>query len=716
MPSLHARLLNTDWIRQSFFLTEQDVNDQILKAQVFTEASFSFTDTTLGGNFTINNAPQYTRYADIKMGGNTGLVYSYGLKKVIDRRNAIIKQSRQAGNHIGEVAGAGNGGPSSSKGMGRAYKETLDRYSQIITFRFGVPEYNALTTFFGNFYSTGAGTIARTGRAGSMFFGGGGLLYGAGELVGKALALPFFPVILGGRILKFLQDKPQSKYCYLKPTMPLYWKAADLIANGIAVNMKLTPRFLTPEQEKVLDNEENYNSELNRAAYHEMLPDIIDKDGRFNLYAVATRAQRLNAHTTVSVLDHWKRFVGFSEKELDAASDKEKEMLLKGNAMFPALAQPFNEYMKAYNEIPRNAQPTSDADDTASLSIDPEKGTSTRDDMKAEEGSFWKFFNAERMDGSNYVSFHVNNTGTSSESFSNSSTTLEIQNKFNSTSSSARMARINLADGNLGDGAVANVLETVVGGIKDTIAGVASGLQLSGLVAIAGNAFVDIPEQWNEATAQLPTSSFNIELRTPYGNKISRFMNLYVPLALLLAGALPRATGKSSYTAPFMCELHNRGRSMVRFGMIDSLTITRGVGNKGWTAEGSPLGIDVALTVKDLSSIMYMPVTPSFTAGKGIFMKMASAVTGGEGLGMALATSLLSDTWDDDNAYTDYLGILGALSLQDQTYAANKWKLRVTSMINQYKSFGTLPHFMNVVMGTFPGRVINAFSQATDRR
>jgi hypothetical protein len=90
--------------------------------------------------------------------------------------------------------------------------------------------------------------------------------------------------------------------------------------------------------------------------------------------------------------------------------------------------------------------------------------------------------------------------------------------------------------------------------------------------------------------------------------------NIYIPLAMIMAGALPLATGKQSYTSPFLCEVHDRGRLLTRLGIIDSLSITRGTSNLGFNNVGKAMSMEISFSVLDLSSIMSMPIRPSFSS------------------------------------------------------------------------------------------------------
>lgn len=200
-----------------------------------------------------------------------------------------------------------------------------------------------------------------------------------------------------------------------------------------------------------------------------------------------------------------------------------------------------------------------------------------------------------------------------------------------------------------------------------------------------GNAFVDIPQEWKDSSAELPKSTYTMHLRSPYGNKMSRYMNLYVPLSMILAGALPKSVGKHSYDSPFLVEIYDKGRQQVRLGIIDSLQITRGVGNLGWTRNQEPLGIDVTFSVMDLSSILHMPLN----ASPGIF--------------------------DEDTAYGDYLAVLGSLSLSDQLYVGSRLRLSMTRKMAEWKSWTSPAKYGMWAANTMPGQVISAFARETSR-
>ena len=152
---------------------------------------------------------------------------------------------------------------------------------------------------------------------------------------------------------------------------------------------------------------------------------------------------------------------------------------------------------------------------------------------------------------------------------------------------------------------------------------------------------------------------------------MSMFQNIYVPLAMLLAGALPLSTGKQSYTSPFLVEVHSKGRISCRLGLIESMSITRGVGNLAWTDNDEPLGIDVSFTIADLSTIMHMPINPgqstlqNIAEGAGSWSNRCFIWRCGWRRVLSALAFTDSRNFDEDNTFTDYMSVLGSLGIDD---------------------------------------------------
>lgn len=291
--------------------------------------------------------------------------------------------------------------------------------------------------------------------------------------------------------------------------------------------------------------------------------------------------------------------------------------------------------------------------------------------------------------GFSWVAFKVNATGPVSASFSNSTTTPEIKSMINGFSSSAAKLRFNFSQGATGIPGI----DTITEGVKNITLGLmsGSGIGIAGLVSLAGSSFIDVPDTWEDSTANLPSESYEIHLRSPYGNSLSRYMNLHIPLSMLLAGTLPISTGRQSYTAPFICKLISVGRSNIDLGMIDQLTVTHGVGNLGFSRDNKPLGIDVSFTVKDLNRAVHAPID-----------------MGGSLLNPLNALSV----FDDDNAFNFYINTLAGVSVADQVLAKNRFDRNARLMMMKYSSFFSTSHLTLAATESSPGRALRSVASA----
>jgi hypothetical protein len=759
-----------------------------------TPASMVITDTTLGGNISINAPPQFTHTADIPAWANAD-----DLEVMYDSKNGGVFRRDLTKPYSGMF-----GKP---KGMGRYYYESLESNSVRCHMRMGVPEYNSLTQFFGNFYDPKASALARTGFEHKTLLSA--ILGAAGKAVGFLISLPFYPIVLFGAGYRYLTAQPASKFFNLKPTMHLYWSAVDHIVNGVAVNMGIVP-FGNPtytQQQmygmKPSDAGTSQNQMLQvLAEYHRLFPRMITEDGRIDVFVVATRAQGLASNFN-------KRMMGDDNSGglADAMQSKQAglaeigakvktltqswindnaEGFYSGQMPASTKTKSFADYIKNWSSVTSrhlsgNASSVSsyfgtgaqynvdnatiedknykggadDAGDQLSISElisttysgDSASGgestggdsggtldgvgsgagtTSQATDATAQEDQSWierltswasdyyNFMVAATQDGQEWVSFRVTDVGTIGESFSSSTTEPSIKSKINQQSEQSRMMRIDFADGNLTGGAVGAVVDQVKSAVSSVVSGVAEGLHMSGIAALMGSAFVDIPEVWQASQADLPKADFTIKLRSPYGNKMSRLQNLVIPLACLLATGLPLATGRKSHTSPFIVEAYCRGRFAIKLGLVDRISVTRGQGNVGWTRDGQPLGIDVSFSIKDLSSIMTMPVTTQLGTAGSIFMAGVNLVGGGTAA--AYASALVPSTWDEDNSYTDYLGVLGGLDMQDFVNASNRWKLSRFRAYREMQRNTSQAGLVSTFFGTPPGRVLQALSMKNSIR
>lgn len=692
------------WVRNAFLVTQEQLNAVDQENRYFTSVSLNFTDTTPGGNLAINPLPQFTRFTD---------------------PNALVS----LGNRIKSSSQDRYSAYLGSKGMGRYYGEAFDQNQQIIYMRFGVPAFNSMTQFFTGFYNTSAGNLARTGRGTSIFYSIGK----AAGFVVSILSWKLLAVHLLGVGLRFAMGKPSSKFYYLKPTMPLYWNAVNSIVNQIAVNRGIVPRIGGAGQSALNNNYEFSKDELNNL--HSLLKDVFKKEGGVDVMALATRAQRLAIRRQKIMSQIFEESSNMNLRR--SMDDLSKQVQLGMNQQLvdqrPSHADYLSKWFQASQSQPK---PTSE---TPSDSATVESYLSQNSDNTG----FGEFLEAELDDGAAFAAFRVNYTGSQNESFSNSVGESELANKINSMSSSSRSTTFDFAGGNLSDNPIAKVVGAAMGAVKDTLAGIADGTVLSGLAALGGAAFVDIPKHWQSATANLARANYTVTLESPYGNPISQLINIYIPLAMLLAGVLPISTGKQSYTSPFILELYDQGRCQTRLGIIDSLSITRGVGNLGFNTQGHAMAIEVNFSVIDLSNIVHMPIVSGFSldgmqtgisAGSvggaiaggavgGVVGAAGGAVVGGAvgAAGGAASDAVrnvvqsINQIFDEDSLYSDYLAVLSGMSLSEQIYQLKKFKRNLTKTLADWDNWTSAANFASFAGDSIPGRLASTLYKGVVR-
>lgn len=637
-----------------------------------------FADHAIGGNIFINAKPGFTPYADLDL--ETLLVNS--------KNTAGMESSNEY------------------LGMGRYYSEAIDSNQRYVFLTLGVPMHNSLSNFFGSYYDAGHGKMANTGQVSE------GMFHTLGKCLGQMFLLTSFPVysilaILGKTAVKAVHDAtgiPMSKYYYLKPTMALYWSTVGIIVNQIAVNMELAQSAeLTVDANKnaALDADGNINNGVTEAggadsiskadvikAYHALLPNILRSEGGgFDVRRISSRYTAMQTSSR-NALEKIKESEG-DQASLEAAIQK----YISGRLTDVPVIDKFEDYMTAYktsasgtgkhlkDDLPEeikvdgenssNTTPDIDANSDANMKDQADKVNADAIYQKGQDqtnatGTSWftgvwdhltdfsDFFVNELRQGSSYIAFAVDHEPTVSESVSNTTKESEVAATMNEQSSASRTKLFNLANLNVSDNALAQAAGSVLKSVGEMMGGLAAGVGLSGLAQLGGRAFVDIPEYWDNSSTTFPTMTYTIHLRAPYGHTLSIMTNIIIPLSCLIAAAFPRATGKNSYTGPYLLKWWDKGKSQGQLGIIDSMTITRGTGSVGWNLAQQATGVDVVFTIKNLSKMTYVPISADLSISD-IF-----------GMGM----------FDEDTSFTDYMAILSGMGLEKQVHATKRWALR----------------------------------------
>lgn len=670
-----------NWLRKTFMLDGKNLDENVKKWRTYSNVFNKFTNTSLGGNFAINSLPSYTQYADIMSPGVA--IHNYQHKSY---------------------------GESNSTGMGRYYSEAIDDQAQLLHLRFGTPRYQGLVSFFTSFFSHEAGMLAREGRVSWSYY----VAKTAVTVVTLPIQLAITTFTTIGSIINFFAGVPSTKYYYMVQAMGPYWNRVNLIVNQLAVHFGIAPLVFSTLGADGAGKypQTNMNEKEESADYRKFAarayPGIFDDNGQIDVRKVANRARRLQNARYAQLEeiglkarnpgDVAKLFADYiANTKISDPGDIDMRTYLEqfhegplGNPSYAAT----DELTEKVNSMDMNAAPaveTTDAtmgegESSAGSSPPPAKTVAelknpTKADpyskrMPADDegnenvvtgffGQMKQQLRADLGEGSQFVTFKVDYTGPTGESFSNSFEEPAISSTLNSISSAARQVRFTLSDGNTGF----NVLDGITNSIRDFAAGTLDGLYLGGLLALAGNANVDIPKTWSASSTQMPSMNYTIELRTWCGNRYGQFMNLMIPLAMLLAGAVPISTGPQSYTAPFLCEAYCKGRAQTRLGMFESLNIQRYTGNLGSNNEHQALGYDISFSIADLNSLLHMPIDSGFSIREP--MKLI---------------------FDNDNAFKDYCAVLGSASLADQVYVSRKLAINLTQAKLRVDSWWSWSH------------------------
>jgi hypothetical protein len=626
--------IDREWLSAVFMLGGADLDPIDGANRYFSSAELKFTDTTMGGNIGINSRPQFTRYCDIRAKGRRS-----------DRKKVTVQEK-------------------GSFGMGTYYSEAIDDNSLNLFMEFGVPKFNSLFNFFSRSIDPQASIIARTGSP--------SIAYSLGNIAGKTAIFLMLPVITvsiwGIKALSdiVLGDSPFNYY-YLNPTMHTYWSTVNSIVMQMTTELGiLIPTFMPEKTTNGIGMPMKIDQE-DLKAMHEILPDIIGSDNYIDAFAIATRAQAM-ANKQLEL--ERKMYESFVDNDAGAKAYIKNTV---GTVVPNERGRTFNKWMEDLmkdsdplfqSKVPNKDAPATpptntNADDQKTLLSQVDEATQNYKETESEKEEGWtkkfaKYFNSARLGGGGHAIFKVDYVGSINESFSNSVTDVPTASILNSIGKTAKEMKFSLAGGNIIGGT-----DDILAGIKNTITGGLDGATfgLSNMLStLFGDAYIDVPKMWDDSTVSLPRLNYTMQLISPYGNVISQLQNIYIPLAMLLAGALPLATGKNSYTSPFICKAFLKGMHNVQLGMITDLSVTRGTSNLAFNKQKRVLAIDVSFSITDFSQMMTAPIDNSM-------------------FGSSINSGL-----DDNNVFGRYIATLASRDLLTDMYTLPKAKIRLSRL------------------------------------
>ena len=274
----------------------------------------------------------------------------------------------------------------------------------------------------------------------------------------------------------------------------------------------------------------------------------------------------------------------------------------------------------------------------------------SKDDQAKKSGwtKLYDSFKANMFGAGDFVGFRIEKGVSCNENILNATGQLGIAQKLNSFSAEQRQKYENYGGSWIAKtvGELAKDPKTMLSGLAtEVLAKAASSFGMGdiGTILTNGNGFVDIPEVWQSSSFDR-SFSFNINLYARYGDPVSIFQSIYIPMCMLLCAAMPRSVGNAMYTSPFLIKAFCKGFFSIPCGLITSLSFTRGADEFGWSCNMLPTRVGVSMTIKDLS--------PTF------FMSM-------QDIGIL-------DTFSRNDKLMEYLDTLSALGIYERMYAYPK--------------------------------------------
>lgn len=574
-------------------------------------------------------------------------------------------------------------GPIGSKqqiGMGRVYASTTQYNQQICWFTFGIPYFTNL----GRFYQTafdqdliGLNNNAMVSTAEKI----GRIFGGAVSLVVTLPCLLFKgPYLMG----KFTKKYPVNRFYELRTTMHMYYGYVDsilarwLVDTGLWFNGDFqggtdgtgyVPAALRCTGASIWDilrrrarvastSVSRTNSGVRPdmmnvgldAFYEERDKDLTTIPGMYQHGAGG--ASGTLTEEKMSKLFEVNDPTNNNDNDLNKVQEKSKSSPQQSANGKAAGAYVANENAKTSSSSGGVLAGVGSASDN--LGYNDYVNKSTEKTLFSPEPKDWasEFWHS-MLGASEFLGFRITNSTDASESFSNSTQESAFARAYNEKVSSAMHVQNDIAGG--AQGAVSadqNFLQKGVGMVKNLIGGVLGALKSFDCLGITDlgqalmqGSWIDIPEQYSGSDFN-KSHSLSIQLRSPYGDMVSIYQSIIVPLACLLAGTLPRGSGENSYTQPFLCRVYCKGMFAVPMGIIDSLSIKRGDSEFGWNYNQIPLCIDVSLSIKDMSPIMYL----------------------------ALNDSVYGGIFATDSTFNQYLNTLSGMGLFDQISAFSRIK------------------------------------------
>lgn len=608
--------------------------------------------------------------------------------------------SWDGGEILDQAPSIGRGGKilDPSYGMGRVYYEKYYSRQQILWLQPSVPEYNNIFLILRHAGDSSAYASMRDGDARSI--------------VSKLISMVWnglvfvitLPINILGEVYSFFRRAESNmitKFYYLRPSPLMYMEAVNTMLERLATGMTLYPPVMfgfdkinhgkaAEAAEKLMTQgldpaKVTDTSSPDGVKFTKLVNNLTEGEFKEATQLAYSGIPFLlkNGPDIFLILNRRARIKGAFAAIKDVKKFNTRAMLMATLAHFSGggsvkndtvASQYFNTSQDAQNwiylfkEFIQRPLFGKGSDETKGISDDT-----------------WSWIKSLTYGTTRYFGFKIDKGFTPSESFGNQTGQMDIANRVNGFAQERVKEEMESGGSDMYEFVKRSF--SSFGEAMDQLykKAAASAASLVGGDAIklvnAGNGYLDFPEVW-ESSSFSRSYSFNIQLRARYGDPVSIFQNVYIPLCMLLAMAMPRGVGDSMYTGPFYVRAFSRGMLAIPMGIIDSLSISRGSGDYAWSYGHLPTGIDVSFSIKDLSPIMFLGIHDV-----GLY-----------------------DTFSRNGQFQDYLNTLSAIDLEEyQSYAAKSMKKLTALVKNISHTIGSLTYWKEVFRNSTAMRIFSPF-------
>lgn len=548
--------------------------------------------------------------------------------------------------------------PDQPVGEGRVYACTTDLNQSVAYFSFGVPKYTPLADFYATAFNKDMIEANATGLTSSN--SGYSIARVIGQTATLLFALPVVGVSWFAKSVDRLTDLPINRLYDLRLTMQEYYAYVDRILAEWLVDVGI------------------YANGSNKGESSDAIWGSSNLTANMNTVPVAMRATGLSIW---DIMSRKAKNVGFNDLARNGTSAYAH--LTESPEVTDKITEPTDKDQDNSDSVLYKDLEKMTTLAPYLLSTDPNAQKQLENEYNSifAKWSGWvgglvDVMKDTALGATMYVGFRVEKSTDASESFSNSTKTNPLTETINNAVSST-MTKAQIS----GEGQVGiQMIDDALKGLSNFIKGAADMFGVGGAAeAMISGAFVDAPEMYASSSFS-KSHSLNFQLRAPYGTITSVYQSIMVPLALLLAGALPRAAGKNSYMSPFLCRVYCKGLFSVPLGLIESISIKRGSSEFGWTYNNLPTCVDVSISIKDLSPAMYMTITDNTLIGDVI-------------------DKGLSSIYGPGNSFNEYLLTLAGVGMFERLSIASQIKRKITLLSHTLRNKYTNSNYWAMAAG-----------------